>query len=57
MGQAKLFKKQRKYARQEAMKIYEKFSSDFKTDDILKPCPRFIPEMAWNFLIWLVIKK
>jgi len=57
MGSAKTFKKQRKYARQEALKVYDKFSKEFDPEELLKPCPWFIPQIVWNILIWIVIKK
>lgn len=68
MGRNKELKKIRKYARKEAEKKYLKaeghinkiqgeFIKNFKIDDYLKPCPRFVPRLFWNFLIWLVMRK
>lgn len=56
MGQAKQFKKQRKYAKKEAMRIYEQFAEQFNLDDFIKSCPKLIPQWFWNFLTWLIVK-
>jgi hypothetical protein len=57
MGQAIKLKKARKYARNEAEITYQRFLKDFDFyKDCLKPCPKLVPKIFWNFLIWLVIK-
>ena len=53
----KLAKKMRRSMRQESEKIYKQFSDNFDANDYVKPCPKFVPRIVWNILIWLVIKK
>lgn len=57
MGQNKTLKKQRKYARQAMTAAFNEFKEGFNEGDFLKPCPKIIPRLIWNFLIWIVIKK
>ena len=57
MGRNQELKKQRQYARREARQVYSKFLEDFKAKDIMKPCPRFIPNFVWNLLINILVKK
>lgn len=56
MGQAKTFKKLRKNARNEISKVFKQFEADFNVYDLVKPCPKFIPQFIWNILIWVIIK-
>jgi len=57
MGLEKTYKKQRKYTRQNANRIFSQFQESFSFDDYIKPCPKFIPKFFWNILIWLIVKK
>ncbi|MFA5993356.1 MAG: hypothetical protein WC823_00180 [Parcubacteria group bacterium] len=57
MGQAKTFKKQRKYARQAMYMSLQQFKEEFNSDDFVKPCPKFIPKIIWNILINILVKK
>ncbi len=50
------YKKMSKYAREEGEKVLKQFRESFSIKDYMKPCPIFIPDFLWNFLIWIVIK-
>ncbi|MFC1644567.1 hypothetical protein ACFL08_00895 [Patescibacteria group bacterium] len=57
MGKIQKLKKMRKYSKKEGDRIAREFEENFKIEDCIRSCPRFVPNLAWKLLVNFMIKR